>query len=414
MNIYTNFIESLESLYANKLRSALTILGIVIGVAAVIAMLSIGRGAQESITNQIESIGTNLVYVSPGSFNQGGGVRSAGGTAGNLTQQDANALEGLPNVVTVVPEVDGRAQVVYMGNNSNVRLVGITPDYQTMSNLTLADGAFISEDNVAARSPVVVLGNGVATTLFGETVGVVGQNVTIRGQPYKVIGVLNSKGGTGFLNQDDQIFVPITTAQTRLVGGGFFRGANVIATINVQVDSPDNVKKVEAEITSLLEERHNVAPGSDDFTVSSQQDALTAITTVTNTLSIFLGGIAGISLMVGGIGIMNIMLTTVTERTHEIGLRKAVGARRNDILLQFLVEAMTLSLLGGIIGVIVGWGIAQVIGRVQLGGSAITPVVSVDSVLLATLFSLVVGLFFGIYPAARASRLQPVDALRYE
>jgi putative ABC transport system permease protein len=413
MNIYTNFIESLESLYANKLRSALTILGIVIGVAAVIAMLSIGRGAQQSITNQIESIGTNLVYITPGSTSQAG-VRTAGGSAATLTQQDATALEGLPNVVTVVPEVDGRAQVVYLGNNANVRVVGITPDYQTMSNLTLADGTFISQDNVVAHSPVVVLGNGVATDLFGDTVGVVGQNVNIRNQPYKVIGVLNSKGGTGFLNQDQQIFVPITTAQTRLIGGGFFRGGNVVATINVQADSPNTVKSVEAEVTSVLEQRHNVEPGSDDFTVSSQQDALTAITTVTNTLSIFLGGIAGISLMVGGIGIMNIMLTTVTERTHEIGLRKAVGARRNDILMQFLVEAMTLSLLGGIIGVSLGWGIAQVIGHIQLGGSAITPVVSIDSVLLATLFSLVVGLFFGIYPAARAARLQPVDALRYE
>jgi putative ABC transport system permease protein len=413
MNLYTNFIESLQSLYANKLRSALTILGIVIGVAAVIAMLSIGRGAQESITNQIESIGTNLVYVSPGSVNEGG-VRTAGGSAGTLTQEDANALEGLPGVVAVAPQVEGRAQVVYMGNNANVRLVGTTPDYQTMSNLTLADGSFITQDNVVAHSPVVVLGNGVATDLFGDTVGVVGQNIMIRNQPYKVVGVLNSKGGTGFLNQDQQIFVPITTAQTRLIGNQFFRGANVISTINVQADSPNDVKTVEAEITSLLETRHNVSPGNDDFTVSSQQDTLTAITTVTNTLSIFLGGIAGISLMVGGIGIMNIMLTTVTERTHEIGLRKAVGARRADILLQFLVEAMTLSLLGGIIGVMLGWGISQAIGHVQLGGSAITPVVSLDSVLLATLFSLAVGLFFGIYPAARASRLQPVDALRYE
>ncbi len=414
MNIYTNFIESLESLYANKLRSALTILGIVIGVAAVIAMLSIGRGAQQSITNQIESIGTNLVYVSPGSFNQGGGVRTAGGTAGTLTQQDANALQGLPNVITVVPEVDGRAQLVYMGNNVNARLVGITPDYQAMSNLTLADGAFISQDNVVAHSPVVVLGNTIAVDLFGDTVGAVGQNVMIRNAPFKVIGVLNSKGGTGFLNQDQQVFVPITTAQTRLIGNNFFRGANVINTINVQVDSPNNVKSVEAAITSLLEQRHNVQPGSDDFTVSSQQDILGTITTVTNTLSIFLGGIAGISLMVGGIGIMNIMLTTVTERTHEIGLRKAIGARRGDILMQFLVEAMTLSLMGGILGVMLGWGISQAIGRVSLGGSNITPVVSLDSVLLATLFSLAVGLFFGIYPAARASRLQPVEALRYE
>ncbi len=413
MNILTNVIESLESLYANKLRSALTILGVVIGVAAVIAMLSIGKGAQQSITNQIESVGSNLVYVTPGSTNQSG-VRSATGTAGNLTQLDANALVGLPGVVNVVPELDGRAQLVYQGNNVNARVLGVTPEYQVMSNLTLADGTFFTQDNVVAHSPVVVLGNGIATTLFGDPLSAVGQNVTIRQTPYRVVGVLNSKGGTGFLNQDQQIFVPLTTAQTRLVGGTFFRGGNVVSTINVQVDSPNNVKNVEAEITSVLEQRHNVTPGNDDFTITSQQDILGTITTVTNTLSIFLGGIAGISLMVGGIGIMNIMLTTVTERTHEIGLRKAIGARRADILLQFLVEAMTLSLLGGILGVLLGWGIAQAIGHINLGGSNLTPVVSIDSVLLATLFSLAVGLFFGIYPAARASRLQPVEALRYE
>jgi putative ABC transport system permease protein len=254
----------------------------------------------------------------------------------------------------------------------------------------------------------------VATDLFGDSISAVGQNIRINSQTFKVIGVLASKGGTGFMNQDDQIFVPLTTLQTRLVGNTDFRGAQSISTINVLVDSSNHVTSVEKDITALLEERHNVAAGSDDFTITSQQDTLAAATSVTNTLSIFLGGIAGISLLVGGIGIMNIMLTTVSERTHEIGLRKAVGARQNDILMQFMVEAITLSSMGGIIGVILGWGIAQAIGGVSIGGSAITPVVSLDSVLLATLFSLMVGLFFGIYPAARAARLQPVEALRYE
>ncbi len=413
MNLYTNLLESLDSLYANKLRSALTILGIVIGVAAVIAMLSIGKGAQQSITSQITSIGTNLVYVSPGSVNQSG-VEGAPGSASTLTQADADAIEQLANIVAVAPVVEDRAQVVYMGNNANTRLLGVTSDYQTALNMTLSDGDFISDANVTASSSVVVLGSSVATNLFSDSISAVGQNIRINSLTFKVIGVLASKGGTGFMNQDDQIFVPLTTAQSRLVGNPMYRGASSVSTINVQVDSAKNVTSVEKDITALLEERHNVQPGADDFTITSQQDTIAAATSVTNTLSIFLGGIAGISLLVGGIGIMNIMLTTVSERTHEIGLRKAIGARRNDILMQFMVEAITLSTLGGIIGVTLGWGIAQLIGTVQISGSAINPVVSLDSVLMATLFSLIVGLFFGIYPAARAARLQPVDALRYE
>jgi len=387
-------------------------LGIVIGVAAVIAMLSIGRGAQASITAQIESIGTNLVYVSPGNFRQGGVVSS--GTSGTLTTDDAKALANLPGVVNVAPEVNGRAQLAYQGQNTNTRLVGVTPNYQTMRSMTLADGAFITDANQVARSSVVVLGSSVANTLFGGVGGVVGQTVRMNGQPYRVIGVLNSKGGTGFLNQDNQVFVPLTTAQTRLVGNERFRGANVVNTINVQATDAKSVTNVVSEITSVMRGRHRTAPGTDDFTVASQQDALSAATSVTDTLTIFLGGIAGISLLVGGIGIMNIMLTSVTERTREIGLRKAIGAQRRDILFQFLIESMVLSLLGGIIGVILGWGIAQMMGRVSLGGAAITPVVGLDSVLLATLFSMAVGLFFGIYPASRAASLQPVEALRYE
>ena len=413
MSISRNLLEALESLSANKLRSVLTVLGIVIGVAAVIAMLSIGRGAQASITNQIESIGTNLVYVIPGST-QEGGVRTAQGQAGTLTIDDANALASLPDVVAVAPEADGRAQLTYLGQNTNTRLLGVTPDYQTVHSMTMADGEFISDSNQVARSSVIVLGSAVAETLFGNTAGAVGQSVRVNGQPYRVVGVLASKGGTGFLNQDDQVLVPLSTAQTRLASAGRFRGANVINQINVKAATSGAVASVVASVTDTLRQRHNTTPEQDDFTVISQQDSLGAATSVTNTLTLFLGGIAGISLMVGGIGIMNIMLTTVSERTREIGLRKAIGARRRDILTQFLVESMVLSLLGGIIGIIVGWSIARLIGQVQLGGSAITPVVSLDSVLLATLFSMAVGLFFGIYPATRAARLQPVEALRYE
>jgi putative ABC transport system permease protein len=328
--------------------------------------------------------------------------------------EDAAALANLPGVQAVAPETDGRAQVAYLGQNANTRLVGVTPSYQGMHDMTLSDGTFITDSNQVAHSSVVVLGSQVATDLFGSTSGVVGQSVRLNGQPYRVIGVLASKGGTGFLNQDDQVFVPLSSAQLRLASQGSFRGANVINQISVQVASQDQVTQVINEVTAAMRQRHHTGPGTDDFTVSSEQSVLSAATQVTNTLTIFLGGIAGISLMVGGIGIMNIMLTTVSERTHEIGLRKAIGARRRDILLQFLVESMVLSVMGGLIGVGLGWAIAHLIGRLQLGASAITPVVSLDSILLATLFSMAVGLFFGIYPATRAARLQPVEALRYE
>jgi len=413
MKLYRLLIEALENLSANKLRSMLTVLGIVIGVAAVIAMLSIGRGAEASITSRIESMGTNLVYVTPGSTSQSG-VRSAVGSAGTLTLDDAEALASLPDVVAIASVTDSMAQLVYQGQNTRTRLMGVTPGYETVSSLTLADGVFISEANQSGRSLVVVLGSSVAETLFGTTSGVVGQKVRLNGQPYKVIGVLESKGGTGFMNQDDQVFIPLSTALYRLVGGARFRGSSVISQITIKASSVDAVDQVVNDVTLTMRELHETVEGADDFTVTSQEATLDAATQVTDTLTIFLGGIAGISLMVGGIGIMNIMLTTVTERTHEIGLRKAIGARRQDILLQFLVESMVLSLIGGLIGAVFGWGIAQMMGQVQISGSTITPVVGLDSVLLATLFSMAVGLFFGIYPATRAARLQPVEALRYE
>jgi putative ABC transport system permease protein len=413
MRLYRLLIEALESLNANKLRSMLTVLGIVIGVAAVIAMLSIGRGASASITSRIESMGTNLVYVSPGSTSQGG-VQSASGSAGTLTLDDADALAELPNVEAVASVTNSFVQAVYQGSNTNTRLMGITPGYEIVGSLTLEDGVFISDDDQKGRKLVVVLGSSVAETLFGGTGGVVGQKVRLNGQPYEVIGVLESKGGTGFMNQDDQVFIPLSTALYRLVGGSRFRGSSVISQITVKASDSEVVDQVVNDVTLLMRERHETVEGADDFTVTSQEATLDAATQITDTLTVFLGGIAAISLAVGGIGIMNIMLTTVTERTHEIGLRKAVGAKRRDILLQFLVEAMVLSLLGGLIGVAFGWGAAQLMGQVQFGGSTITPVVGIDSVLLATIFSMVVGLFFGIYPAMRAARLQPVEALRYE
>ncbi|OGO70323.1 MAG: hypothetical protein A2Z49_00060 [Chloroflexi bacterium RBG_19FT_COMBO_56_12] len=413
MKFYRLFIEALESLNANKMRSMLTVLGIVIGVAAVIAMISIGRGAQASIASRIESMGTNLVYISPGSTSEGG-VQTVAGSAGTLTLDDAEALADLPNVVAVSSQTSNFAQVVYQSQNTRTRLMGVTPDYETVGSLTLEDGVFISADDQKARSLVVVLGSSVADDLFGGTGGVVGQKVRLNGQPYEVIGVLASKGGTGFMNQDDQVFIPLSTALYRLVGGFRFRGSSVISQITVKASSPDVVDQVVNDVTLLMRERHGTIEGADDFTVTSQEATIDAATQVADTMTIFLGGIAGISLAVGGIGIMNIMLTTVTERTHEIGLRKAVGAKRRDILLQFLVESVVLSLAGGLIGAAFGWGTARLMGQIEFSGSTITPVVGLDSVLLATLFSMAVGLFFGIYPATRASRLQPVEALRYE
>jgi putative ABC transport system permease protein len=413
MKLYRLFLESIESLSGNKLRSMLTVLGIVIGVAAVIAMLSIGRGAQASITSRIESMGTNLIYITPGSTSQSG-VQSASGSAGTLTLDDADALANLANVEAVASQTSNFVQVVYQGVNANTRLMGVTPGYETVSSLTLEDGEFISDSDQSARSLVVVLGSSVAEDLFGSTAGVVGQKVRLNGQSFKVIGVLASKGSTGFMNQDDQVFVPLSTALYRLVGGERFRGSSVISQITVKASSASVVDQVASEVTSTVRDLHGTVEGADDFTVTTQESTLAAATEVSDTLTIFLGGIAGISLAVGGIGIMNIMLTTVTERTHEIGLRKAIGAKRRDILLQFLVESMVLSFLGGLIGVALGWGVARLMGQVQFSGSTITPVVGMDSVLLATLFSMAVGLFFGIYPATRAARLQPVDALRYE
>jgi putative ABC transport system permease protein len=413
MKLYRLFFEALESLNANKLRSMLTVLGIVIGVAAVIAMLSIGRGAEASITSRIESMGTNLIYVTPGSTSESG-VQSASGSAGTLTLDDADALAEVTDVVGVASVTNSMVQVVYQSQNTRTRLMGVTPDYEMVGSLTLEDGEFITESDQNARSLVVVLGSDVADALFGGSAGAVGQKVRLNGQPYKVIGVLASKGGTGFMNQDDQVFIPLSTALYRLVGGARFRGSSVISQIIVKASDSKVVDQVMNDVTLLMRERHETVEGADDFTVTSQEATLEAATEVSDTLTIFLGGIAGISLAVGGIGIMNIMLTTVTERTHEIGLRKAIGAKRRDILLQFLVESMVLSLAGGLIGVAFGWGAAHLMGQIQFSGSTITPVVGLDSVLLATLFSMAVGLFFGIYPATRAARLQPVEALRYE
>jgi putative ABC transport system permease protein len=415
MNVSESLQSALTSLTANKLRSFLTMLGIIIGVAAVIAMLSIGTGAQAAITDQMTSMGTNLLFVRPGSTSSSG-VRTAQGSAGTLTLEDAQALADptlAPDVVAVAPEASTFGQVVYQANNVNTEISGVTPEYETVRNMPVESGSFITAEQLAARSPVAVIGANVSASLF-EGEDPIDKTIRINSQNFRVIGVLQAKGGTGFGITDDVILVPLTTLQTRLASSSRFRGAATIQTISVQIANQKVADNAIAEITAILRDRHNILY-EDDFTVTNQQDTIAAATQITGILTVFLGGIAAISLLVGGIGIMNIMLVSVTERTREIGLRKAVGARKRDILSQFLTEATLLSLAGGIGGILAGIGISRLIRGVALfGGNEITAVVSLNSVLLATIFSLAVGLFFGIFPAQRAADLNPIEALRYE
>jgi putative ABC transport system permease protein len=408
MNLYQSLIEALDSILANKLRSGLTVLGIVIGVGAVIAMLSIGRGAESSVTGSIEGIGTNLIYVLP---NQSEDVRNPK----PLTIGDAEAIADplqAPSVERVAPVVQGRVELTLGGNSSSTSVSGVTPGYAQVSNTEIAEGEFITEEQNWGRSSVVVLGPETAETLFGWKEGVVGEIIRIDGQPYRVIGVLKAKGGSSFGSQDDLALVPLATAQARL-----FRRTPTdrVDSIQVQASNADTVVQASEEIGEILRMRHRTGVGVDDFTIFTQQSFLDVAQTITGVFTIFLGGIAAISLLVGGIGIMNIMLVSVTERTREIGLRKALGARRMNILIQFLSESLVLSLIGGFVGILLGWVISVVIGKIAAAsGTPFTPVIGIDTILLATLFSTFVGLFFGIYPANRAASLEPVEALRHE
>ncbi|MGB8984517.1 MAG: ABC transporter permease [Anaerolineales bacterium] len=409
MSIAQSFLEALESLSGNKLRSGLTMLGIVIGVAAVIAMVAIGEGAQASITGSISGIGTNLLFVFRGGQNDE--IRNPK----PLTMGDAEALSdqfAAPSIAAVAPALQGDATVSFGGEQTSPQLFGVTPDYFQVRNMNLAEGDLITEEHMLGRASVVILGPEVAETLFGHADGVTGETVRIEGQPFRVIGVLESKGGGAFGSEDNQVLVPFTTAQTRLIRRS---ASDRVDIIFVQAVSGDVVTQATEEISTILRTRHRTEVGADDFTVFSQQDLLSTFESITGILTTFLGFIAGISLLVGGIGIMNIMLVSVTERTREIGLRKALGARRRDILIQFLTESSLLSLIGGLIGVFLGWLISFVLGKIAVAtGNDFTPVVSMGAVALATIFSAAVGLFFGIYPANRAASLEPVVALRYE
>jgi putative ABC transport system permease protein len=410
MNILHQFLEALRGLASNKLRSALTVLGIVIGVAAVIAMLAIGRGAQNSISSSIESIGTNLLYITSGNRN----VRDLRNPK-PLTISDALALAdptNAPFILRVAPVIQGRGDVSYSGESTNTGIYGVTAVYALVSNLKVSEGELISDNHLTSRAPVAVIGVDVANALFGRSANLVGETIRVMGQPFRVIGVLESKGGGGFGSQDNQILVPLTTAQSRLL-----RRVNrdQVDSISVQAVDANSVSKAVEEVTQILATRHRTQVGKEDFSILNQQDILSTAQSITGVLTIFLGGIAAISLLVGGIGIMNIMFVSVTERTREIGLRKAVGARKLDIMIQFLVEASVLSLIGGMIGILLAWGIATVVGQIASASNVnIRPAIQLDMVLLATLFSAGVGMFFGFYPSLRAANLQPVEALRSE
>ncbi len=409
MTLAQTLIEALESLNSNKMRSGLTILGIVIGVAAVIAMLGVGQGAQNSITGSISGIGTNLLFVFSG--NRAAEVRNAR----PLTMQDAQALSdpfAAPNVDSVAPFLQrNNVQVAGGGEQTSTSLGGITPEYFVVRNFKVAEGEEISQDHVLGRASVVLLGVEVADKLFGRHEGLVGETVRIEGQPFRVIGIMEKKGGSSFGSQDDVVLIPMSTARTRIIQ----RGNDRVDLILVQALTAESVPMASEEVAQILRTRHRTEIGADDFTILSQQDFLQTVQTILGVFTIFLGGIAAISLLVGGIGIMNIMLVSVAERTREIGLRKALGARKRDILIQFLTESSLLSLIGGLIGILFGWLIAYVVGQVATAtGNPFTPAVGLDGILLATISSTVIGLFFGIYPANRAASLEPVEALRYE
>jgi len=407
MNLRQAIFEALESLSANKLRSGLTVLGIVIGVGAVIAMLAIGRGAQAAITGSISDIGTNLLFVFDGGSED---VRNPK----PLTMGDAQAIGDpfqAPAIVAVAPILQGNLEVSYAGESTFTQGLGVTTEYESVRNVEMAEGEFLQEEHMLGRAAVAVIAPDTAEHLFGRTQGIAGETIRIEGQPFRILGVMAARGGSGFNNEDDRVLVPLTTAQTRLMR----RGRDEVDMIMARASNADSVSQAQAEIAGLLQTRHRTAIGADDFTIFTQQDFIATAQTVTNVLTIFLGGIAAISLLVGGIGIMNIMLVSVTERTREIGLRKAIGARKRDILLQFLTESSLLSLIGGLIGVAFGWTLAMLVGAIARASDAdLNPAVSLDAILMATLFSAAVGLFFGLYPAKRAADLEPVEALRYE
>ena len=399
--------ETFAAITLNKVRSGLTVLGIVIGIGSVIAMISIGQGAQGTIEANIESIGSNLIMVMPGFQRTAGSQVSAGrGSAQTLIQEDADAIqEEILLAKAVAPEISRRYQVTAKGKNTNTQIIGTNASYSEVRNIQIDIGSFITDQVVRSLSKVAVLGPTTRDDLFGEGINPIGQTIRINRIDFKVIGVTKSKGGTGFGSQDDMIFIPLSTAQR------FLAGSDYVTTISVQANNQASMATIQQQITNLLMQRHNISnPQLVDFQVLNQSDIVAAASSVTNTFTVLLAAIAGISLVVGGIGIMNMMLTTVTERTREIGLRKAIGAKKKDISTQFLTESVMLTFFSGIIGVLLGWVISLLISKF----GNINTTISLFSILLAFGVSAAIGIIFGYYPARRAASLNPIEALRYE
>ncbi len=414
MKFFESFRIAMRALAANKLRSMLTMLGIIIGVGAVIALMSIGRGVEKYVTDQFSALGSNLLFVGAGGLSDSPSSLRAGPPA-PLTYADMVALDDsslLPDVAAVAAEYSSNATVERDGTELSASVIGVTPGFPTVRNWWPTTGDFFNQGDFDERARVALLGQSIFDELFGPDEYPVDQIIRINNLNFRVIGVMEEKGGGPGGSQDDAIFVPLTTAQDRLFKGKTVSGEYLVDIIYLSVRDSDRIREAQDQIAIVMRERRGMSYlDDDDFSIISQNDIISVFGDILGALTIFLGAIAGISLLVGGIGIMNIMLVSVTERTREIGLRKAVGARRSDVLFQFLIEAVTLAVLGGVIGITLGITGAE---GISAAFEAFDAVVGVDAVLTSLLFSMAVGLFFGIYPAYRASRLNPIDALRYE
>jgi putative ABC transport system permease protein len=404
MSILMTLRIAFKALGRNKLRTALTMLGMIIGVAAVIAMVALGTGAQAMIEDQIKTQGTNLITVMAGSANQGG-VRTGAGGSSRLVPEDAQALRDLPEIEYVAESIGTRLQVIYGAQNWNTSAEGTNVDLPLIRAWPLKYGAFFTDEDVKAAAKVVVLGTNVSNTLFGENVDPTDAQIRVRNQVFRVLGVMSSKGtGAAGINMDDQIFIPYTTVMKKLTGQQF------IQRIYAQAKSAEELDSAAAAVTASLRTAHGTSGGDDDFMVRTAEDIVALASANTSTMTSLLAGIAGVSLVVGGIGIMNIMLVSVTERTREIGLRLAIGARGFDVLLQFLIEAVVISIVGGAAGIGIGYGIATFLNDYQ----QMAAIVPVNAVVTAVAFSAGVGIFFGFYPARKAAGLDPIEALRFE
>ncbi|HUD20312.1 MAG TPA: ABC transporter permease [Patescibacteria group bacterium] len=404
MNYSELFLTAIQALRGNIFRTLLTMLGIVIGIASVILIIALAQGSTSSITSSISALGSNLITIRPGA-EQRGPVQS--GNVTTLTRDDASALAVLPNVAAVSAVVQKNYQIVGNGENKNLSVQGVSYGYPTVQSITIDQGSFFEEEDEQGTAKVAVLGPDVVTDLFGEdaTAEALNQNITIDGKVFRVIGVAKSKGSSGFSNPDEAVYIPVTTMMQIL------SGQNNVDSIQVVTDDPNKVDAVSENIKSALMDRHQIAEnGTADFNISTSKDTQSTLSSVTSTLTAMLAGIASISLIVGGIGIMNIMMVTVTERTKEIGLLQAIGAEQKDILIQFLIESIVLTFTGGVVGIVLGELLALIVSKII----GVPFVFQIKSILLAVGVSTLIGIIFGLYPARKAAQLSPIDALRYE